>query len=133
MSINDDGIGFFYKIRERFGLEDQRHAILELAKGKLTTDPANHSGEGIFFTPRMMDDCAILSGDVYFSRKLGEPEDWIVERSKADERGTFVGMNLKLIPRETERAIFDQYASPDNGEYGSPKTVVPVRVGEVWR
>jgi hypothetical protein len=94
MSINDDGI--CYKIRERFGLEDQRHAILELAKGKLTTDPANHSGEGIFFTPpRMMDDFAILSGDVYFSRKLGEPDDWIVERSKADERGTFVGMNLK--------------------------------------
>ena len=26
--------------------------VLELAKGKLTTDPASHTGEGIFFTSR---------------------------------------------------------------------------------
>ena len=29
--------------------------MLELSKGKLTTDSANHSGEGIFFTSRMFD------------------------------------------------------------------------------
>jgi len=36
--IGDDGIGIFRKIHDELGLLDERHAILELAKGKLTTD-----------------------------------------------------------------------------------------------
>jgi len=44
MIISDDGIGIFKKIQQAFDLPDQRYAILELAKGKLTTDPARHTG-----------------------------------------------------------------------------------------
>ncbi|MHB8833513.1 MAG: winged helix-turn-helix domain-containing protein, partial [Desulfobacteria bacterium] len=65
--IADDGIGIFRKIKAELGLEDERHTILELAKGKLTTDPQRHTGEGIFFTSRMFDDYRILSGGVFFS------------------------------------------------------------------
>ena len=43
MLIIDDGVGIFKKIKEELGLEDERHAILELAKGKLTTDPHHQS------------------------------------------------------------------------------------------
>ena len=46
--IDDDGVGIFKKIQAKLELSDERHAVLELAKGKFTTDPANHSGEGIF-------------------------------------------------------------------------------------
>ncbi len=53
--IGDDGIGIFEKIKSHFGLEDHRRAILELSKGKLTTDETRHSGEGIFFTSRTFD------------------------------------------------------------------------------
>ena len=49
LAVSDDGIGIFEKLKEYFGLEDHRHAILELCKGKLTTDETNHTGEGIFF------------------------------------------------------------------------------------
>lgn len=58
--ISDDGIGIFKKIQSEFDLLDERHAIFELSKGKLTTDPRNHSGEGIFFTSRMFDQFEIL-------------------------------------------------------------------------
>ncbi|HKU28433.1 MAG TPA: ATP-binding protein, partial [Candidatus Sulfotelmatobacter sp.] len=51
--VSDDGVGIFKKIQSELGLLDERHAIFELSKGKLTTDPRNHSGEGIFFTSRM--------------------------------------------------------------------------------
>ena len=50
MDIFDDGVGIFAKIRAAFDLPDEHHAVLELSKGKLTTDPRNHSGEGIFFS-----------------------------------------------------------------------------------
>ena len=64
MLIIDDGIGIFKKIKTELKLEDERHAILELAKGKLTTDPSRHTGEGIFFSSRMFDKYHILSGGV---------------------------------------------------------------------
>ena len=48
--ITDNGIGIFRRIQKILNLNDERHAVLELSKGKLTTDPDRHSGEGIFFS-----------------------------------------------------------------------------------
>jgi len=61
--ISDDGVGIFEKIKKHFSLASLDDAICELFKGKLTTDKENHSGEGIFFTSRLMDDFAIFSSD----------------------------------------------------------------------
>ena len=65
-SVSDDGIGIFLKIQQALNLLDTREAILELAKGKLTTAPDHHSGEGIFFTSRVMDAFDIQSGALHF-------------------------------------------------------------------
>ncbi len=122
----DDGVGIFRKIKEECHLEDERHAVLELAKGKLTTDPKRHTGEGIFFTSRMLDDFAILSGDVCFTHKHDEDEDWISERDKPDS-GTVVFMILSNNMTITPQKVFDRFAS-DKHDYGFTKTVVPVRM-----
>lgn len=53
--VADDGVGAFEKIRSALGLADYKEAALELYKGKFTTDPSRHSGEGIFFTSRAFD------------------------------------------------------------------------------
>src|SRR5947209_5193432 len=67
MLIADDGVGIFKKNQKALGLLDERHAILELSKGKLTTDPQRHTGQGIFFTSRMLDSFDIISGGVSFN------------------------------------------------------------------
>jgi hypothetical protein len=124
MMILDNGVGIFRKIREAMHLLDERHAILELSKGKLTTDPANHTGEGIFFSSRMFDAFDILSGGIFLSHQAGEREDWILERGRS--AGTAVWMKLHNHTARTTRKIFGQYA---NGEdYGFNKTVVPVKL-----
>jgi hypothetical protein len=56
--IYDEGEGIFKKIQRELGLLDARHSVLEISKGKLTTDPDNHTGEGVFFSSRMFDDFA---------------------------------------------------------------------------
>ncbi len=61
MFIEDFGIGIFRKIQKDFDLDDPRHALLELSKGKLTSDKSKHSGEGIFFTSRMFDKFSLVS------------------------------------------------------------------------
>lgn len=126
MAIFDDGVGIFRKIQKAMNLLDERHAVLELAKGKLTTDPKNHSGEGIFFTSRMFDDYEILSGGVYFSHAFGEEEDWILERPKNNE-GTAVFMKLHNHTARTTKKVFDQFSS-EGEDYRFNKTVVPVHL-----
>jgi len=127
VGVLDDGIGIFKKIQTELGLLDERHAILELAKGKLTTDPSRHTGEGIFFTSRMFDDFDILSGGTHFSHKFGAVEDWILERDKF-ESDTFVWMKLGNHTARTTKKIFDKYSSGD--EYGFNTTVVPVKLAQ---
>lgn len=123
--IYDDGEGIFKKIQRQLELSDERHSVLELAKGKLTTDPDNHTGEGIFFSSRMFDNFAILSGNVYFSHKHDQVEDWILERQRF-QSGTGVFMALSNNAARTSKSIFDSFTSGD--DYGFTKTVVPVRL-----
>ena len=127
LAVVDNGIGIFRKIQAELGLVDERHAILELSKGKLTTDPANHTGEGIFFTSRMFDGFDILSGGVYFSHTFSDAEDWILERARP-ESGTVVWMELNNHTSRTLKKVFDQFTSDD--ALGFTKTVVPVRLAQ---
>jgi DNA-binding transcriptional ArsR family regulator len=123
--IADDGIGIFCKIRDACNLEDERHAVLELAKGKFTTDPENHTGEGIFFTSRCFDLFNIFSGVVYFNHdERINDEHWIFETERPS-RGTTVILELADDSDRQLEGIFEQFASED-GDYAFNKTVVPV-------
>lgn len=126
MRVYDDGIGIFRKIKESSKLEDERHAILELAKGKFTTDPDSHTGEGIFFTSRMLDDFAILSGGSHFSHRHELSHDWILIDSGTN-LGTSVHMRLNNRSKRTTKEVFDHFAA-DPDDYGFTKTIIPVHL-----
>ncbi len=125
--IADDGEGIFKKIKNALNLLDEKQAVLELAKGKLTTDPSRHTGEGIFFTSRAFDYFCILSGDVFFSHHFGDDQDWILERH-AKQLGTSVFMKLKHHAQQTLNSIFDQFTSGD--DFAFSKTIVPVELAQ---
>lgn len=121
--ICDDGVGIFKKIKDALDLDDERHSVLELAKGKFTTDPDNHSGEGIFFSSRVFDHFGILSGDVYYAHDYGDTDEWIAELLKPS-KGTLVCMGLQDECDRTLSSVLDEYAEPDS--YAFSKTKVPV-------
>lgn len=125
MSVVDDGVGIFRKIQRALGLLDERHAILELSKGKLTTDPKRHTGEGVFFASRMFDSFQILSGGSFFDHEFGKPEDWLLEAAH-DRDGTAVFMRLHNHTARTPKKVFDQFVSGE--EFDFSKTVVPVKL-----
>ncbi len=123
LDIDDDGVGIFNKIQKAFNLDDSLHAILELSKGKLTTDPAHHTGEGIFFTSRMFDNFTIMSGRLFFAHY--EPDnDWLLENKEGISKGTTIGMNISLKSKRTTKQVFDKF-SVEN-DYGFSRTHVPV-------
>lgn len=127
--VFDDGEGIFRKIKRLCRLDDERQALLELSKGKLTTDPENHTGEGIFFTSRVFDKFEIDSKGVKFSHDDKFKFDFILETEfSKNDPGTSVYM---LLNRDSDRqiqAIFDEYAGPDEFQFN--RTVIPVRLAQ---
>jgi anti-sigma regulatory factor (Ser/Thr protein kinase) len=124
--VADRGEGIFIKIQRALSLFDPREAILELAKGKLTTAPERHSGEGIFFTSRAMDLFEIESHHLRFSH-VPRADDAIAEQA-ADTPGTRVRMRLSNDSLRVLSEVFDAYT--DAEEYSFDKTVVPLHLAQ---
>lgn len=127
VQVEDNGVGIFNKIQKEFDLDDPRHAVLELSKGKLTTDPTRHTGEGIFFTSRMFDLYSIRSGKLHLAhigkKDSAEGRDWLLEEENL-HHGTAIRLKIRLNSSRILKDVFDHYATPD--EYGFDKTQVPV-------
>jgi hypothetical protein len=121
--IGDDGIGIFKKISTALGLDDQIHVILELAKGKLTTDPARHTGEGIFFTSRAFDQFTILSDNLVFTH-TESGDDWLLENQETRVHGTLVSLKISGASTRKIKDVFDAYASGE--DFGFSRTQIPV-------
>lgn len=107
IAIRDDGVGIFKKIKGALNLEDERESILHLSKGKFTTDPENHTGEGIFFTSRAFDIFHIISRGMSYIR-TNRDDDWFVETTKGENvPGTGLIMEIAL---DSERKMQEVYA-----------------------
>ncbi len=124
MTVVDKGIGIFRKIQEAYKLDSERLAIFELAKGKVTTDPRAHTGEGIFFTSRMFDRFEVMSGQQGFARRR-ETDDWLIEDQKQSIAGTLVSMMINPDSKHTIAEVFDRYAS-EQDDFAFARTHVAV-------
>lgn len=140
--IRDDGIGIFNKIVEYnknvLGKEiTQDDAVGELFAGKFTTDRNNHSGEGIFFTSRLMDKFIIYSDGRYFSHDSYDSEQLLnffeMESNKnfdilIKQKGTIVMMVLSNCSRRKIDEVLNTFSDPDRGFFKTQiliKNVIP--------
>ena len=111
--IKDNGIGIFRKIVRDHNLKNENEAIFELKKGKLTSDAENHSGEGIFFTSKVVDYFLISSFNKTFSSGSNEYFYNIEENKEKCIKGTEVMLILNKNTERTTKEIFDEYTSDD--------------------
>jgi STAS-like domain of unknown function (DUF4325) len=126
IALKDDGEGIFRHIARIMQLNDERESILELSKGKLTTDPENHTGQGIFFTSRAFDRFLIASGDLKFFHEDHGPFDILMHETH-DQQGTRVVMQISLTSARTLKQVFDAFSDVD-GDLAFNKTIVPVKL-----
>ncbi len=128
MNIIDHGIGIFEKIQRDFNLADPRSALLELSKGKLTSNKKLHSGEGIFYTSRMFERFQILSGKLFYTKTRQEDDGWLIETEDKIEytKGTYVAMHISTKATRTTKEIFEKYQG-DNIFFR--RTHVPIKLG----
>jgi anti-sigma regulatory factor (Ser/Thr protein kinase)/uncharacterized protein (DUF1330 family) len=62
VEVIDDGEGIFDHLAHENDLKDRMEALQQLTKGKLTTLPAEHTGEGIFLLSKLADFFEVESG-----------------------------------------------------------------------
>jgi excisionase family DNA binding protein len=109
--IRDDGGGVFSHVRDGLELEDHFAAIQELSKGKTTTSPREHTGEGIFFTSKAVDVFDIASNGWR----------WTIDNLRQDEavgaepsgRGTSVRCEIDPATSRTLSDVFDAFTGDD--------------------
>ncbi len=124
-TVADDGVGVFRKVCEDFGFSSAHEAIVQLEKGKLTSDPARHSGEGLFFTSKAVTRFRLESQSVA----------WVVDNVVGDSgigtaavrRGTQVV--LEVVRGHTPRLedVFRAYTDPRTLRFA--KTRVTIKLG----
>ena len=134
ISIADDGIGIFRNIQkyagEKYGVEiDREQAALELYKGRLTTDPDRHSGEGIFFVSKMLSEFAVWSENTVYSYRCGDRDRFVRSHlisyyTQLEGIGTMAVMKLENESKRTSREVFDEFAPL---EEGFVRTLIPMK------
>jgi anti-sigma regulatory factor (Ser/Thr protein kinase) len=109
LSIKDAGVGVFEKVRAAMDLDSHFDALGQLSKGKLTTDPERHTGEGIFFTSKAVDKFTLSANGI----------EWIVDSIVGDVAvgvsdnavGTVVGLAHDMGSTRTLESVFGGYSS----------------------
>ncbi len=125
VEVRDDGIGIFRHLREGLQLPDFLSAVQELSKGKVTTDPKRHTGEGIFFISKI---CDVFSAES--NRVLWKVDNTRSDMSvgESDERsGTSVHGEIALRKAQTLQGLFDEYAK----DFEFSKTRIVVKLFQV--
>lgn len=129
LAISDNGVGIFAKIATALELPDMRQALFELSKGKFTTDPSKHSGEGVFFTSRMFDWFEINANNLEFHHDKKLEGDIFHEAKGIFPDGTVVFMSIALDSKRTTADVYAEYTNaPDDFDFS--KTVVPMRLAQ---
>jgi anti-sigma regulatory factor (Ser/Thr protein kinase) len=104
--IADDGVGVYEKVRATFGLDSAEDAVGEVSKGKRTSAADRHTGEGIFFTSKMVDIFKLSSSSLCWTVDNLERQDSGLSSMKGVP-GTKV---MCQIDRQTTRSIADVFA-----------------------
>ncbi len=119
--VIDKGIGIFNNIMQKHKLKSHLEAVQDLLKGKQTTAPKEHSGEGIFFTSKAADILIVQSSSkrLLFNNLL---EDIFIEDVK-QTTGTKVSFSISVKSKRSLKKIFDAYTDK-SFEFSKTKAVV---------
>jgi len=124
--VNDFGIGVFRNIMKKRHLQSEVEAIQDLLKGKTTTQPQAHSGEGIFFTSKIADVFVLES----FNHRLvidNLIEDIFLEEVKPMKKGTKVTFKIAADSTKHLNDIFKKFQT-DPAEHAFDKTEIQVKL-----
>lgn len=123
--VRDRGAGVFATIADKLRLEDENAAMVELVKGRTTTMPEAHTGEGLFFTSRVASRFVLRSHRIEL--EWDRARDDVFVRSRRYIEGTDVRFSVLRAARQRLDAVFSEFA-PAEFDYQFTRTQVHVRL-----
>ncbi len=126
--IDDSGIGVFRNIMRKYGLKSETEAIQDLLKGKTTTIPRSHTGQGIFFTSKAADIFVLESFDkqLVIDNKI---HDISIKNRSKPKRGTRVIFKIELNSNKHLSDVFKKFTNiAGDSDYGFDKTEVRIKL-----
>lgn len=124
-TVRDSGIGVFHSIADKFELQDEHAAMIELIKGKVTTQPEAHSGEGIFFVSKAADRFALRSHRLQIEWDRDRDDVFVSEPRFL--KGTLVEFQIRIDSRTRLEKVFAEFA-PEEYDFQFQKTRVLVKL-----
>lgn len=124
--IRDDGCGVFARIQQAFGIETPQQALLELSKGKLTSQPEFHTGRGLFFTSRLFDVFDLYANHLTYQHSHWQRREWLRANPLAVQ-GTAVFMSIALNATRTLDEVFAAH-SRGSQDFSFARTEVALRL-----
>lgn len=126
--VEDYGIGVFYNVMHKKRLKAEVEAIQDLLKGKTTTQPQAHSGEGIFFTSKSAD-VFLLDSHQLRLQLDNESEDVSIEDLSRRQQGTRVTFKISRRSKRHLIQVFNKFTNSDSqSEYGFDQTEIKVKL-----
>lgn len=122
-TVRDWGIGVFRNVQRSFRLPNEFSALEHVLKGKQTTMPERHSGEGIYFTSRIADEFVLRSHKLT-ARVDNEVDDTFV-REQRSLKGTEVTFSVK---QRSKKKLEELFRAHTDDRLGFDKNVVRVGV-----
>jgi len=106
--VRDWGVGIFNNLMKKKKLKNELEAIQDLLKGKQTTAPKEHTGEGIFFTSKVGDMLIIQSSikKIIFNNIL----DDIFIKDLKNTVGTKVNFLISMKSKTNLANVFKKYS-----------------------
>jgi len=123
--IRDRGIGVFHSIASRLSLQDEYAAMIELLKGKTTTMPDAHSGEGIFFSSQAADKFTLRSHSIQLL--WDKFKDDVFVSQPRFSKGTSVHFLLNRSSRTKLETVFSRFA-PEEFDFEFSKTKIMIKL-----
>lgn len=124
--VNDFGIGVFRNVMRQRGLKSEIEAMQDLMKGKTTTRPHSHTGEGIFFTSKIAD-IFLLESFEYSLRVDNLIKDVFFEELKPSKKGTKVVFTISNNSKKYLDDVFNRFVV-NPGDPGFNKTEIFIRL-----
>ena len=124
--VRDDGCGVFDRIRQAFHIDSAQQALLELSKGKLTTQPDRHTGRGLFFTSRLFDVFDLYANGLTYQYSHWQRRDWL-KANPLKNSGTAIFMSVALSSGRTLDEIVAAH-SRGAGDRSFSRTEVALRL-----
>jgi DNA-binding transcriptional ArsR family regulator len=122
--IRDQGVGVFTSVAERHNLAEEEDAIGELLKGKATSLPERHAGEGIFFTSKACDSFSLRSHRLELVFDTRKKDTFVHVRTYI--KGTDVALRISRSARRRLKDVFSAFA-PEEFEFRFDRSLVTVR------